>query len=491
MMRHSTSRRIGLGVVLVLVCAAWLTGCAVGPDYRRPGSPAPAYVPTPVEAAMRDERQIVDAEVPAQWWALFHSPALDELVRATLARSPTVAAAQAALRQATELRRAQQGAFFPTVDASYNASRQKIAHPLASPLASNADVFNLSTAQLSVSYTPDLFGLNRREVESLQAQEQAQRWNVEATYLTLSANLVVAVIAEASLHAQFEATAKQIALQSEVLARFRELLRLGENSELDVAQQDAQLATLQATLPGLYKQMAQQRDLVSALAGLAPDAPGVPELRLDDLTLPDPLPLTLPSTLVDHRPDVLAAEAQLHGASADIGVAVANRLPQVTLGVNNWGSSVASLSGLFAPGTSFWTLAGAVAQPLFDGGALKHKEGAARAAYDQAEATYRSTVINAFQNVADALQAVQADAAAEKATRHALELADRALAIARRQLELGDISALAVSQVEQSRQQSLVAHVQARAQRLQDAAALLQALGGGWWNREHADPVLD
>ena len=355
-MKSNTSS-LRSGLVSALAGGALLAGCAVGPDYHRPESAATAYLPAPVEAAMRDERQVVDADLPAQWWTLFHSPALDELVRGALARSPSVTAAQAALRQATELRRAQQASFFPTVDASYSASRQKVARPLASPLASNADLFNLSTAQVSVSYTPDLFGLNRRQVESLQAQEQAQRWNVEATYLTLSANLVVAVISEASLHAQFEATTRQIALQSEVLARFRELKRLGENSELDVAQQESQLAALQATLPGLYKQMVQQGDLVKALAGLPPTA-SVPEPRLDDLSLPDPLPLTLPSTLVEHRPDVLAAEAQLQGASADIGVAVANRLPQVTLGVNTWGSSAASLSGLFAPGTSFWTLAG-------------------------------------------------------------------------------------------------------------------------------------
>lgn len=474
---HSLKRSAVAGCLLLLA------GCAAGPDYRRPELPTMDYLPAPIDAAMRDEREIVDADVPAQWWALFHSPALDDVVRGALARSPTVAAAQAALRQASELRRAQQAGFFPTVDASYAASRQKIARPLASPLASNADVFNLSTAQLNVSYTPDLFGLNRRQVESLQAQEQSQRWNVEATYLTLSSNLVVAMIAEASLHAQFEATARQVALQSDVLARFRQLQRLGENSELDVSQQEAQLAALQASLPGLYKQLAQQRDLVKALAALPPAATGVPELRLEDLTLPDPLPLTLPSTLVEHRPDVLAAEAQLKSASADIGVAVANRLPQVTLGVDNWGSSVASLSGLFGPGTAFWTLAGSATQTLVDAGALKHKEAAARAAYDQAGATYRATVINAFQNVADALQAVQADAEAERAARHALDISAHTLEISRRQLDLGDVSALSVIQAEQVHQQALVATIQAKAQRLTDAAAMLQALGGGWWNR--------
>ena len=468
-------------------CLLLLAGCAVGPDYRRPDLPATGYLPAPVDAAMRDEREVMDADLPAQWWTLFHSQALDDLVRGALARSPNVATAQAALRQASELRRAQQAAFFPTVDASYAASRQKIASPLASPLASNATVFDLSTAQLNVSYMPDLFSLNRRQVQSLQAQEQVQRWNVEATYLTLSSNLVVAVITEASLHAQFEATARQVALQSDVLARFRQLQRLGENSELDVSQQEAQLASLQAALPGLYKQLAQQRDLVKALAGLSPTATGVAELRLEDLTLPDPLPLTLPSTLVEHRPDVLAAEAALKSASADIGVAVANRLPQVTLGVDSWGSSAASLSGLFGPGTAFWTLAGSATQTLVDGGALRHREAAARAAYDQAEATYRATVINAFQNVADALQAVQADAEAERAARHALDISAHTLEISRRQLDLGDVSALSVIQVEQAHQQAVVAAIQAKAQRLSDAAAMLQALGGGWWNRSGDD----
>jgi NodT family efflux transporter outer membrane factor (OMF) lipoprotein len=476
-------RRAALGA-----CVLSLAGCAAGPDYRRPALPEAGYLPRAVEAAMRDERRIVDAELPAQWWTLFHSAALDDLVRQALARSPSVAAAQAALRQATELRRAQQAAFLPTLDASYAASRQKVARPLASPLASNADIFNLSTAQLSVSYAPDLFGLNRRAVESLQSQEQAQRWNVEATYLTLSANLVVAAITQAGLQAQLDAAARQVALQSEVLRRLRELNRLGESSALDVAQQESQLASLQAALPGLRKQLALQRDLVKALAGLPPDAGGVPELRLDELTLPEPLPVTLPSTLVEHRPDVLAAEAQLHAAAADVGVAIANRLPQLTLGADSWGSTAASLSGLFGPGTGFWTLAGSVTQTLVDGGALRHKASAAQAACDEAAATYRATVLNAFQNVADALQAVQADAEGEQAARRALAVAGRTLAINRRQLELGDLSAMAVIQAEQAEQQALAAALQARAQRLGDAAALLQALGGGWWNRAPGDP---
>ena len=464
--------------------ALLLAGCAVGPDYRRPDPPvADHYLEPRDDARLRSAALVVPADIPADWWALFGSPQLDALVRAGLANSPTVASAQAALRVAIENRRAQQGAWLPTAGVSYSATRQKIADPVASPLASNAQLFTLDTAQLNVSWTPDLFGGNRRQVESLQAQADGLRWTVEATYLTLSSNLVVAAITASGLRAQIDATKSLIASQTDVLQRYRQLQSLGENSTLDVTQQESQLATLEASLPPLAKQLALQRDQIKALAGALPDGAGFDDIPLEQLKLPEPLPLTLPSTLVDHRPDVLAAEQQLRSASADIGVAAAARLPDVTLGVNSWGSSALSLAKLFGPGTAFWTLAGSASQTLFDGGALKHREDAARAAYDEAAAQYRGTVINAYQNVADALQAVHADADALAANQRAQDAAARTLAIARRQLELGDVSTLAVIAAEQAFQQSTLATVQARVNRLADAAALLQALGGGWWNR--------
>jgi len=471
-------------VALLAGLLAGLAGCAVGPDYQRPAVPeARQLAPGGVESALQANGQVVLAELPAQWWQLYQSPALNQLVHDALIHNPSVTGAEAALRAAAETRKAQQASFFPTVTASYSGARQRVASALASPLASGANVFNVSTAQLSISYTPDLFGLNRRQVESLAAQEQAQRWNFEATYLTLSTNVVVAAIGEAGLNAQIEATQKQIALQVDLVERFRELRRLGQNSELDLAQQEAQLAALEATLPPLQKQLAQTRDLLKALAGVLPDDSKVISFRLEELRLPEPLPLTLPSSLVEHRPDVLAAEAQVRSASAEVGVAIANRLPQVTLGVDSWGSSAASLTHLFGAGSTFWTLAGSVSQTVFDGGALEHRKAAAQAAYEQAAAQYRSTVINAFQNVADALQALQADAAAERTAQHQLDTAERAFKIARQQLALGDTSVMAVMQAEQTLQQALMAQVQARVSRLVDAAALVQALGGGWWNR--------
>ncbi len=374
------------------------------------------------------------------------------------------------------------------MDASYTPSRQKTAGVLASPLASNAYYYNLHTAQLTVSYAPDLWGANRRQVESLKAQAQSQRYQIEVTRLSLTANVVNAAIQEAALRGQIAATREIIASQSAILGKLRKQQELGEAAAADVALQEAALAASQQTLPPLEKQLAVQRNLLTALAGRFPSDGVDASFELSDLDLPSVLPQTLPSTLVERRADVRASEELLHAASAGIGVAIANRLPNVTLGVNAYGSSASSLSDLFKAGTGFWTLAGNITQPVFDGGTLKHKQGAAQAAYDQAAAQYRSTVLNAFQNVADALQAIYHDGNAMQAANAAESAAGKSLSIARRQLELGDISPMTLLASEQVYQQARLNLVQAQANRLADVVALFQALGGGWW-RDPAAPA--
>ena len=470
-------------LTLALLAAAALAGCAAGPDYQRPALALPnAYVPAAAAPSASDQRYVAQ-DIPAQWWQLFHSDQLNALINASLAQNPTLAAAQAALRGAQENLYAQQGTRWPTVDASLASTRQKTAGVLASPLASNDYYYNLHTTQLTVSYTPDLFGANRRQIESLQAQAESQRFQLEASYLTLTSNVANAAIQEAALRGQLEASRAIVASQRLLLDSGRKLLALGQSSEADVAQQEAALAAAEAALPPLEKQLSAQRNALAALAGRYA-ADGVDaSFTLDALQLPAELPRTLPSTLVEHRPDVRAAEALLHAASADVGVAAANRLPNVTLGVNAWGSSASSLGDLLKAGSGFWTLAGSITQPVFDGGALKHKQAAAQAAYEQAAAQYRAAVINAFQNVADALQAIDANAAALRAAQRAEQAAARSLAMARRQQELGDISTVALLASEQAWQQAKFASVQAQANRLSDTVALFQALGGGWWNR--------
>lgn len=505
-----------------------LTGCAVGPDYVRPAAMLPsaymsgtASVPTsngsvknPPDSGIDknlEAQKFIQSDIPAQWWELFQSPALSTLVSASLKQNPNVEAAQAALRGAMENVYAQQGAWFPSVEASYLPTRQKIAGTLASPASSGASYYNLHTAQVSVSYTLDVFGGNRRQIESLQAQAEAQKFQLEASYLTLTSNVVMAAIQEAALRGQIAATKEIIASQTQLMKMIQRQYALGQIAQIDVAAQEAALANTEVALPSLEKQLALQRDLISALAGRLPDGLEVEPksepkdksnnehtsglattiFTIDSLQLPAELPLTLPASLVEHRPDVRAAEEQLHAASAAIGVAVANRLPNISLGVNTYGSAASSISDLFKAGTGFWTLAGNITQPIFDGGTLKHRQGAAQAAYDQAAAQYRATVINAFQNVADALIAIQSDAIALKAAQRAERASAKSLAIVQRQLALGDISSANVLSSEQAYQQSRLNLVQAQAARLTDTVALFQALGGGWWNRNSAALTKD
>jgi len=481
-----------------LLAGLLLAGCAVGPDFSRPAAPAVnGYTTQPVSAPTASapvaggeaQRFVNAADIPAQWWTLFHSPALNSLIEQSLKNNPNLQQAEAALRVVQETAYAQSGAYYPSVSANFSPTRQKEAlGSVSSSAASGASLFNLHTAQLNVSYTADVFGGNRRAVESLQAQADAQRFQLEAAYLTLTSNVVAAAVQEASLRAQITATETMVKIEQEQLDLFKRQLELGAVPEANVIAQVAALAQTKAMLPPLQKQLAQQRDLLAALAGRFPsDAPDE-KFDLASLQLPQELPLTLPSKLVEQRPDVRAAEEQLHSASAQIGVAKANMLPQFTLSASG-GSMATQVSQLFKSGNGFWSLAGGITQPLFEGGALLHKKRAAEAAYDEAAAQYRATVIAAFQNVADMLQALQFDADALQAAAQAERSSADSLAIARRQVELGDIGYVSLLAAEQAYQQAALSLVQAQANRYADTAALFQVLGGGWWNR--GDAVAD
>ncbi|MEW9570766.1 efflux transporter outer membrane subunit [Rhodanobacter sp. Si-c] len=472
-----------------LIGATLLAGCMVGPDFHRPDAPKNnRYTVQPMPATIGQDGDaqhlVAGMDVPAQWWTLFQSRQLDALVKQSLKANPGLVAAQAALRQAQEAEAAGKGALYPTVTADYNVSRQRIAGTLASPAASGYDYYTLHTAQLSVSWAPDLFGGNRRQLEALRAQTDVQRFELDAARLSLTSNVAVAAIQQAGLRAQVEATRKIIASQQETLDSFQRQLRLGQLALADVAAQQATLAQTQATLPPLQKQLDQQNDALAALLGVAPADAQVPAFDLADLHLPGQLPLNLPSQLVAQRPDVRAAEAQLHAASAQVGVAEANRLPKFTLSANA-GSAPTDIGNLFKDGTVFWNLAADVSQPLFDAGSLKHQQRAAEAALDAAKAQYRGTVIAALQNVADTLYALKADADALRAAQIAEQAAQRSLDINRRQFDLGDVNRLAVLQAEQAWQQTEIMLVQAQAARYSDTAALFQALGGGWWQNQH------
>jgi NodT family efflux transporter outer membrane factor (OMF) lipoprotein len=473
--------------VTAFACCA-LTMCAcVGPNFHRPAPPQPprfTVEPLPPSTASASgpggaaQTFLAGADVPKNWWTLFGSAELEALVAAALRANPDVLSAQAALRQALENTAAQRGSYFPAVQGEFDASRNRNATGVLAPdLASGTPQFNLFTPQVTVSFVPDIFGGNRRQVESLAAQAEAARFQLDATYLTLTANVVTSAIQEAGFRAQIAATERVISLERESLAVLRRELDLGAIAEVDVYAQEAALAQLEATLPPLQRQLHQTQDQLAVLTGRLPAELTPDHLQLDQLVLPQDLPLGVPSELVERRPDVRAAEAQLHSATAQVGVAIANLLPQFTI-TGNVGSTATAMSDLFKPGTGFWSIGANATQTLFDGGTLLHRKRAADAALDQAGAAYKSAVLTAFQNVADALHALAADAQALDAASRAETAAKKSLGVTQQQLKIGAVSYLAQLNAEQTYQQALITVIQSRANRFADTAALFQALGG-------------
>ena len=482
--------RILLAVSAVL-CAA---GCTLGPDFLRPNAPkAEAYLPdtkTDLIAAGvpgGEAQMLVQSfDIPGQWWGVFQSAPLNGLIESALRANPDIQAAAASLRIARENARAQRATLFPTLQGGLSASQNQTPRSLSSQTADNSYTFGLFTVGLAITYNLDLWGSNRRQIESLDALAEAQCFQLEGAYLSLASNVVAAAIQEAALRGQIEATQRIIAAQRETLDILQRQSGLGAISGADVAAQQASLAQTEAALPPLQKALAQQRNLLATLTGQLPNQ-NLPEtFELANLRLPRELPLSLPSTMVEQRPDVRAAEANLHSASALVGVATANQFPNIVL---NAGINTQSLTtgALFGPGMIGSVVGGNLLQTIFDGGALAARKRAAQAGLEQADAQYRSIVLTAFRNVADVLRALEYDALTLKATVEAERAAATSLNIARRRLELGDTTYIFVLTAELAYRQASLNRVQAQANRFTDTAALFQALGGGWWNRNAAE----
>jgi len=477
--------------IVAVTAALALSACAVGPDFKVPEPPpVNCFTPEPQPAATASsgggagsqaQRFVRGRDIPGEWWKVFHNKDLDGLIVQALEANPSLQAAQASLWQAKENLYAATGKLLPTVDANASATRQQFS-PAEFGGSGPPFIFNLFQSTVNVAYAPDVWGGTRRQIEATAATAAYQRFQLEATYLTLTANVVTAVVQEASLRGQIVATREIIKAETDQLSLVRQQFEVGAATRTDVLTQESEVATTQATLPPLQKQLEQQQHVLLALTGRFPDVRLRDRVTLASLHLPRDLPLTLPSQLVQQRPDVRSAEAQLHQASAQIGVAVAARLPQFNL-TANYGSNAATVASLFTPNTIIWSVAASGTQPIFHGFTLLHQERAARAAYDVAEAQYRNTVLTAFQNVADALRALQLDAATLRAQTEALRAASDTLNLARGQYRLGAIAYVTLLNSQRSYAQARLAVVSAQAARFADTAALFQALGGGWWNR--------
>jgi len=478
--------------MLALAVGFTLTGCMVGPNFRQPDAPTTSrYTETPMPGQTASsegnggsaQRFVPGADISAQWWTLFQSDPLDRLVRDSLANSPTLTAATATLREARENLIAERGALlYPQVDGGLSATREKVTGASVGQPVAGSQTFSLYNASVNVSYALDAFGGNRRTLEGLQALVDYQSFQFEGARLTLSANVVTTAILEAQLRAQLKATQEILAAELKQVELIEKQYQLGGASRLALATQRTQVERTRTLLPPLERDLAKTRHQLAVLSGRLPSEAMVPEFDLDAIVLPQELPISVPSSLARQRPDIQASEALLHQASAEIGVATANEYPKINL-TGSIGEQSLQLHSLFA-GPAVWSIGAGLLQPLFHGGELEARRRAAVAAYEQAEAQYRQTVLLAFQNVADALRALEADARALKAQSDATAYAQETLDLTQRQYQLGGTNVLALLIAQQLYQQERLRLVIAQSTRYADTAALFQALGGGWWNRD-------
>lgn len=467
----------------------WICGCAVGPDFRVPDAPSmDRYTKTglPEKTIASDakggseQRFIIGRDISREWWTLFHSAALDELMRTALAENPSVALAEARLRAARENRAAQFGSFFPAVDAGASIGRQRISAASLGQSGADSATFSLLNASIGVSYTLDIFGGLRRQLEALDALVEYQSYQLEGAYLILTSNIITSALLSASLRKQTRATLEIIDFQTQQLNLVKERYDLGAVARAEVLAQQSQLAQTEAALPVLEKNLSLVRHQLAVLVGKAPSEIDLPEFDFETMSLPEELPVSLPSTLVRQRPDIKAAEALLHQASAQVGVATANLYPKITL-TGSYGVVSNSLGDLFNSQSIIWNIGAGLLQPVFHGGTLRAQRRAALAVYDQSLAQYRLTILQSFQNVADALRSLEIDAVALKAQVKAEQAAREALELTRKQYELGAVSYPLLLNAQQQYQVAYINLVQAQSARFADTAALFAALGGGWW----------
>lgn len=470
----------------ILLLCLLVASCAVGPNFKPPEAPpvtqyTSGQEPTKTIAA-DGKAQTFEAgsQVVQEWWQLFKSPQLDFVIKEAVAQNHSLQAALARLRQSQETLKAGYGVFFPQFGGSFQAQREKFS-PAQFGTVFPGSTFNLYTATASVSYILDVFGGQRRTVEKLAAQRDYQKFTALATNLTLLGNVANTAIAAAGYRAQIEATEQLIRLQQEQVRLTESQSTAGIAPYADVVSLKAQLAATEATLAPLRQNLGKSQHLLAALVGRTPGQWASPHFNLTEFTLPRELPVTLPSELVRQRPDILAAEGQLHAATANIGVATAALLPSFTLS-GDIGKNLTDITKLFSQGGTFWSFGGTVSQPFFQGGTLWFQRKAAIEATQASLEDYKQVVVTAFQQVADTLRALEHDAELLKAQSQALSSAQEALDLVQANYAGGMVNYLQVIIANNQYQQAKLGYIQAQALRLQDTAALFVALGGGWWN---------
>jgi len=485
MSKRSVRRRPLMWRIITAAAASALASCAVGPNFQRPKPPDtsgylhPSSDTAPVQAQAQDVQKVSPgADLAGEWWKLFHSAQLDQVVRTSIAASPTLKAANATLAEAREQVTVARAAFLPSVSAAAGAQRAGTGAVRAPGTSTTPNLYSIG---LSTSYSPDIFGGTRRAVEQQQALADYQRNELAAAYLTLTGSVVTEVLIIASTRLQITTTEDLIASDRKNLALTQREFDVGIVPRSDVLTADSQLAADLTQLPSLHKQLDQAYDQLAVLAGRAPSDWQVQPFDIDQFTLPRDMPLSLPARLVRQRPDVLAAESQLHAASAAIGVAVAGEFPNISLSASITREALQA-GGLFHQFDTLWEAGGSLTQPLFKGGALRAQVRAARDAFKAEAATYQAVVLEALGQVADDLWALQYDAQILTVDRHSMEVAMQALQLQQKSYSVGTTTVLNLIAAERTYAQARLSYVSAQVQQFTDSASLLTALGGGWWN---------
>jgi NodT family efflux transporter outer membrane factor (OMF) lipoprotein len=476
-----------------LIPVLFLGACAAGPDFEQPKAPAvdrltsqtlPTSLKTvPGVTGGEPQTYVSGTDVPANWWSLFQSQDLNQIVETALQKNPTLRAADAALRSAQSSARSAAGVYFPSVGLGAGATRQQVPPAYFGQTTGDPNQYNLYNATANVSYRLDLFGGSRRLVESAKAQAEFQQFQLEAAYLSLTSNVVNAAIREAAQEEQLEATRTILNSQENLQKVINQQFEIGTVSKIDTSSQNTLVANSQSQLYAYDKNLSVTRNMLIAYTGGFPGSSTVPEFRLSSLHLPSEIPTAIPSKLIRQRPDVRAAEAALKASNAQIGVATANLLPQLNI-TGAYGYEALTSAALFGPGSVLWNVGAGLTQPLFQGGALFAQRDASKAAFDQASANYEATVVNAFQEVANALKALDTSANTLASASAAEKNAAINLYLVSEQYKLGTANYVAVLTSQTQYQQAKINLIQAQADRYTNTAALYAALGGGWWNRE-------
>ena len=486
------SARLTAAVSLV----ALLAGCAVGPDFKEPAAPdGKGYTEDGIpntkvpDGKEQEQRFVLGKKITGDWWQLFHANRLNAVLEQAIAGNQNIIAARATLAQAREVVAQAKGPLYPQVDLSSGVSRQQVSEA-ALGLPGVTPPFNIYSIGPTVSYSLDPFGGNRRRVEQQEATAVYQAYQLDAAYLTLTGNAVTQALNIASARAQIKAVESIIKDDQENLRLVNSEFQAGEATQIDVEIATSQLEADRTLLPPLRQQVSVARHALSILLGRLPADWVPPDFDLTEFTLPDELPVTLPSDLVRQRPDILASEAQLHAASAAIGVATAQLYPNINLSASFTQEALAT-SVLFTPASSAWTIGAQLLAPIFHGGALEAQKQAAVDAFDGALATYKETVLTSFGQVADVMEALSHDAELLEAQRRALEAADRNLKLTQTTYQYGNVGVLQVLDAQRLAEQARLGYVRATAQRYLDTVQFLTAMGGGWWDWPGKNPPME